>query len=183
MDKDKFGKFVAKLRKEKNMTQKDLALTLHLTDKAVSKWERGLSFPDISILEPLAETLDVSVMELLRGERFPEQDSITAEDAKQLISDSIAISDAEIVRKHLRSKYILLFFIVCLMLLISIILNIISFTAAPEEVRGFNQGQNSPGLTSPEYLYPENLYPDNPDADRQRADDLWMEETLGEGRE
>ncbi len=135
MDKDKFGKFVAGLRKEKSMTQKDLAESLFLTDKAISKWERGLSFPDISVLEPLAEVLDVSVMELLKGERFSEEDSMTAEDAKQLISESIALSDAEIVRKQLRSKYILLFCIVCLMLLVSIILNIISFTAVPEADR------------------------------------------------
>ncbi len=151
MDKDKFGKFVTKLRKDKNMTQKELALSLHLTDKAISKWERGLSFPDISILEPLAETLDVSVMELLKGERLPEESSITAEDAKQLISDSIGISDAEILRKHLRSKYILLFCIVCLMLLVSIILNIISFMATSEKEQKKDLGYNNL-----EYIYSEN---------------------------
>ena len=50
-----------------NMTQSELAKKLHITDKAVSKWERGLSFPDISILIPLAETLNISLYDLLKG--------------------------------------------------------------------------------------------------------------------
>ena len=83
MEKDKLGKFVAELRKEKNMTQKELAEKLHLTDKAISKWERGLNYPDISVLEPLAEILEVSVMELLKGERFKENFYITKEEAEK----------------------------------------------------------------------------------------------------
>lgn len=50
------------------MTQKELADKLNITDKAVSKWERGLSFPDISILIPLAEILNISLYDLLKGE-------------------------------------------------------------------------------------------------------------------
>ena len=49
MDNEKFGQFVRSMRKEKQMTQQQLADRLHLTDKAVSKWERGLSLPDISM--------------------------------------------------------------------------------------------------------------------------------------
>lgn len=67
MDKAKIGTFVAKLRKESGMTQKELAEKLFVTDKAISKWECGQSYPDISMLEPLAEALNVSVMELLEG--------------------------------------------------------------------------------------------------------------------
>ncbi len=51
IDKEKFGSFVAQLRREKGLTQKDLAEKLFLSDKAVSKWERGLSLPDIRLLE------------------------------------------------------------------------------------------------------------------------------------
>ncbi len=134
MEKDKLGKFVAELRKEKNMTQKELAEKLHLTDKAISKWERGLNYPDISVLEPLAEILEVSVMELLKGERIEEHFYITKEDAEKVVSESIAISDEEITRKHSRDKFVLLFCIVCLMLLISIILNIITFTETPKKI-------------------------------------------------
>ena len=57
MDAYKFGCFVAERRKEQKMTQKDLAAKLQVTDKAVSKWERGLGFPDINSLEPLARIL------------------------------------------------------------------------------------------------------------------------------
>lgn len=154
MDKDKFGKFVTNRRKEKNMTQKELAEILYLTDKAVSKWERGLSLPDISILEPLANALDITVMELLKGECIEDKSCISTEDAKQLIHDSIAISDAQISRVHAKSKNIIIFCIVCLMLLISIILNIISFTTVPETVqdnRKFSEQQDSIYKNEPEY--------------------------------
>lgn len=69
MYSEKTGQFIAGLRKEKNLTQKDLAEKLFVTDKAVSKWEQGLSLPDISILQPLADILSVSVSEILNGER------------------------------------------------------------------------------------------------------------------
>ena len=67
MDAGKTGKFIAKKKKDLNMTQNELAEKLHITDKAVSKWERGLSFPDISILIPLAEILNISLYDLLKG--------------------------------------------------------------------------------------------------------------------
>ena len=61
-------KWLVKKRKILNITQKELADKLHITDKAVSKWERGLSFPDISILIPLAEILHISLYDLLKGD-------------------------------------------------------------------------------------------------------------------
>lgn len=70
MDYDKIGNFISKRRKEKGMTQNELALKLNLTDQAVSRWERGIGCPDISILESLAEILDVQVLEILRGEEI-----------------------------------------------------------------------------------------------------------------
>ena len=68
MDKGKTGTMIATARKQKNMTQKELAKILHVSDRAVSKWERGAGFPDVSLLEPLAEALDLQVVELLHGE-------------------------------------------------------------------------------------------------------------------
>ena len=64
MNKERLGGFIAENRKALDMTQKDLAERLHITDRAVSKWERGLCAPDISLLESLAETLGVSILEL-----------------------------------------------------------------------------------------------------------------------
>lgn len=69
LDKAAFGSFLAQLRREKGMTQRELAADLYVSDKAVSKWERGLSVPDISLLVPLAEILNVTVAELLQGRR------------------------------------------------------------------------------------------------------------------
>lgn len=68
MDAEITGKIISERRKKLNMTQKELADKLHITDKAVSKWERGLSFPDISVLIPLAEILNISLYDLLKGE-------------------------------------------------------------------------------------------------------------------
>ncbi len=67
MDAQKTGKIISIKRKSMNMTQGELAKKLHITDKAVSKWERGLSFPDISLLIPLSEILNISLYDLLKG--------------------------------------------------------------------------------------------------------------------
>ena len=65
MDSIQFGAFVAQLRKEKGLTQRELADRLYVSDKAVSKWERGLSYPDVTLLEPLAAKLELTVGELM----------------------------------------------------------------------------------------------------------------------
>ena len=67
MDAMKTGRFIAQKRKERNLSQRELADYLHITDKAISKWERGLSFPDITILIPISEVLNVSLYDLLTG--------------------------------------------------------------------------------------------------------------------
>lgn len=69
MEAKKFGQFIAGIRKEKKMTQVELAEKIHVTDKAISRWERGLGFPDIQTLEPLAQVLGISVLELMRSEK------------------------------------------------------------------------------------------------------------------
>lgn len=74
MDNEKFGKFIKKLRKEKGITQKELGEKLNITDKAISKWERGLSFPDITMLNILAEFFEIDVSELLNGEKGAKKD-------------------------------------------------------------------------------------------------------------
>ena len=65
MNEMQVGQTIAAMRKAKGMTQKDLAQQLHVTDKAVSKWERGINFPELSLMEPLAVALDTSVIHLL----------------------------------------------------------------------------------------------------------------------
>ena len=70
MDQLKIGKFIAECRKQKNLTQMQLAEKLGITDKAVSKWERGVAMPDTSIMLELCEILGISVNELLSGEKI-----------------------------------------------------------------------------------------------------------------
>lgn len=81
MENEKIGPFIRRLRKERGMTQRELAAVLNVTDKAVSKWELGTSLPDVGLLLPLAETLGVSVTELLGGTRAPEADAPEAPEA------------------------------------------------------------------------------------------------------
>ena len=74
MDQIKIGKFIADERKRKGYTQKQLSEKLEISDKTVSKWERGNGFPEVSLLLPLCNELDISVNELLSGERVSEED-------------------------------------------------------------------------------------------------------------
>lgn len=74
MDAKQMGKFISELRKENNMTQAQLAKELQVSDKAVSRWERGLGFPDIGTLEPLAIALKINVLELMQCKRMPVTD-------------------------------------------------------------------------------------------------------------
>lgn len=92
MDNIKFGKFIRESRREKGLTQKQLAEMLHVSDKAVSKWENGVGFPDIKLLEPLADCLDVSILELMQSEKLP-QKQIGKEEAEQIVSDTISRSE------------------------------------------------------------------------------------------
>ena len=126
MDKEKTGQLITEVRKEKGMTQKQLADALNVTDKAVSKWERGLSFPDISMLEPLSELLDVSIMELLAGKRQDGDEPMSREEAQDLINASVELSDEEIRHKKERSRFIIIILIVFVLLCISLTLNVIS---------------------------------------------------------
>ena len=67
MEKDKMGQYIAQCRKRRGMNQKELAGLLHVTEQAVSRWERGVGYPEITLLIPLAQTLHVSVAELMEG--------------------------------------------------------------------------------------------------------------------
>ena len=75
MDQLKIGKFIADCRKQKNLTQMQLAEKLGITDKAISKWERGIAMPDSSIMLELCDILGISVNELLSGEKFSMENS------------------------------------------------------------------------------------------------------------
>lgn len=103
IDKAKFGAFIAQLRKEQGLTQKELAAQLYVSDKAVSKWERSLSLPDVVLLQPLADVLGVTVAELLDCERSKQTEEIAQ---KQQIQEETKIypSAEELERRKQRSK-------------------------------------------------------------------------------
>ena len=87
MDSNKMGAFIAQVRKERGLTQLELAQKINVTDKAVSKWERGVSFPDIKIIEALAKALGVSVSELMNGERM--ENAVRAGESDNISNDDI----------------------------------------------------------------------------------------------
>ena len=70
MDQEKIGKFITSKRKEKNLTQSELAEKLGVTDRAVSNWENGKNMPDLSLFKPLCEILNISINELMSGEKL-----------------------------------------------------------------------------------------------------------------
>lgn len=74
MDQIKIGKFIAKCRKNKNLTQVELARQLGTTDKSVSKWENGYCLPDASLYEPLCHLLDISINDLFAGQKIADED-------------------------------------------------------------------------------------------------------------
>lgn len=74
MNQEKIGKFISKKRKEKKLTQEQVAEKLGVSINAVSKWERGICLMDMSLLRPLSSLLDVSVNEILLGEQIKDED-------------------------------------------------------------------------------------------------------------
>ena len=108
MDATRFGLFVAEMRKENHMTQAELAAKIKVTDKAVSRWERGLGFPDINSLEPLAEALGVSVLELMKSEKIVET-NIQCGDADTVLTDTIkAVEHQKQVERQQEKRMILI---------------------------------------------------------------------------
>lgn len=95
IDNVRFGEFIAQRRKERGMTQKELAAKLYVSDKAVSKWERGLSLPDIALLQPMAEMLEVSVTELLSGQTIQPDQPMRVRDVEPLVASALTMTAQE----------------------------------------------------------------------------------------
>lgn len=127
MDAHKFGSFIAGIRKERNLTQAELASKIQVTDKAVSRWERGLGFPDINTLEPLAEALGISFLELMKCEKVETQE-IKCEDVTCILKDTIQEADNQRLLKGKQNKKILagvllLLLVVCTLLVAVLLKN------------------------------------------------------------
>lgn len=92
MNKESLGEMIMSLRKEKGMTQLELAEKMGVTDKAVSKWERDLSCPDINSIPRLAEVLNVSVEELMQSKREPAKSTDKTKTLVELILKAVALA-------------------------------------------------------------------------------------------
>ena len=117
MDLSRIGKFIAECRKNKSLTQLQLADSLGITDKAVSKWERGLAMPDSSIMLQLCDILGISVNELLSGEKIA-MENINREAEKKLLE---LIKEKEQKDKQLLLLEVVIGILSVLVLLIPII--------------------------------------------------------------
>ena len=98
MEQEKIGKFILQLRKEKNMTQKELAEKLGVTDRAISKWENGRGMPELSLMKALCDELGISVNELLSGEKIESEDY--QEKFEENIINTIEYANKKTVHKN-----------------------------------------------------------------------------------
>ncbi len=120
MNPQKTGSLIATIRKQQNRTQQDLANELGVSSAAVSKWERGIGFPDVSLVEPLATSLGITIAELFKGERI--NDSVDNE-YESLLADVVKVSVDEITKKKKIANWIIAIAVAVLYLLISVISN------------------------------------------------------------
>ena len=118
MNAQKTGSLIAAIRKEQNRTQQDLANELGVSSAAISKWERGIGFPDVSLIEPLATSLGITIAELFKGERIENGDT---NEYENLLSDVVKVSKNEISKKKKITNWIIAITVAVLYLLISII--------------------------------------------------------------
>ena len=97
MDQEKIGRFIAEMRKQHNMTQREFADALGISDKTVSKWECGNGMPDLSLMQPICEILEINLNELFSGER------LTDADYKKKAEENILslIKEAENTKKNI----------------------------------------------------------------------------------
>lgn len=104
MEQEKIGKFILQLRKEKGMTQKQLAEKLGVTDRAISKWENGRGMPELSLMKTLCDELGISVNELLSGEKIEKEDY--QEKLEENILNTIEYTSKNVERKNCVVQFI-----------------------------------------------------------------------------
>ena len=132
MDQEKIGKFIGELRKEKKMTQQELADILHVTDRCIGNWEKGRRMPDVSFFKPICEVFNISINELLNGEKIKKEDINKK-------SEEVIIKTFDYTKKKTKRNIIILISSIILSLLIIGFLLLILFTAremSKEEIYG-----------------------------------------------
>lgn len=154
MDAERTGKIIRESRTKKEMTQQALADAINVSATAVSKWENGHSLPDITMLEPLSSALDISISELVLGERSEEKmENVveTSKDAKQEEAIKSIIGESIRQRRNAVLRWIFVTLsAVAIMVAAAMLLLIIGFPAKQDNIRVKTEIQNNNG--SPEWV-------------------------------
>jgi transcriptional regulator with XRE-family HTH domain len=127
MDNKKTGELIAKARKELGLTQKELAKKLHLSDRAVSKWERGVGFPDVSLLKPLAEALDLTISEIVLGKQGIDK-------TQELSDDEVLAKARSIIKKNISIQIRKKIVLTSLVIIFPFFISIFFWTYIPNEI-------------------------------------------------
>lgn len=139
MNASETGKFISSKRREKGLTQKELAEKLGVTDKAVSKWETGRGMPDVSVLEELSKELEVSVSEILNGGEVEKE--LLPQTADKIIVDTMKDSNKKVSRKRLMAigaGVAASILIICIL----IFSYLFSQTVAPDDIKTLDKNIN-----------------------------------------
>ena len=113
MNQEKIGKFISRCRKDKNITQQELAEQLGITDRAISNWENGKNMPDLSLFKPLCDILEISINDLMSGEK------VDKEKYQERLEENIVNTIEFTNKKHVKEKNILSLIFIILGILIS----------------------------------------------------------------
>lgn len=119
MNQEKIGKFIAELRKEKNLTQEQLAQKLNITKNAVSKWERGLCLMDMSLLKPLSSVRGVSVSEVISGEHITNDNLLNK--TEEVVVESFNYSTTKLKKYRQRTIVSLIIIILAIPFILGIV--------------------------------------------------------------
>lgn len=136
MDQIKIGKFISELRKEKGMTQEQLAEKLGVTQKSVSRWETGKNMPDLSLLQTLSSELDISVSELLDGEKISVEIKNVDEAINQIIDYSAGLKRHQIF--NLKDVDFITGIIIVLIILLLVIGGFVNAQTVPMMILGLS---------------------------------------------
>ena len=139
MDQEKIGRFIAERRKEKNMTQEQMAEKIGVSSKSISRWENGKTMPDVSLFETLCEELNITVNELLKGEKITSKSKSINLSAKTLLDYTNYIK-----RKNKRIILTILFF----MSLLPMLMNQYGGLKGVQEITGLINLLNPIGILS-----------------------------------
>ncbi|WP_297131108.1 helix-turn-helix domain-containing protein [uncultured Eubacterium sp.] len=146
MNQEKIGKFIAELRKENNMTQMELADKLKVTDRAISKWENGRGLPDVSLFEPLCKELNISINELLKGEK-------TKENNIEHLSVETMMSYNRYIKRKEKQKMFLLLIIIVIVLCTFLTMAILSFNKTFFETKYTSDFVSGVSIPIPKHSY------------------------------